>query len=74
MRKDEYWWSSPDVINQMDRVHQTKLWEKMLQHFGLRNEIDDTPISLQGATENLGKLALLRPPIIQINAGHQLSG
>ena len=49
----------PDIINQMDQIHQTKLWEKMLQHFGLRNEIDDTPFSLQGMHRQSGKIGFI---------------
>lgn len=42
-------WPIPDDVNEAD-IHQTELWHRYFQHFGLRESLDLSPLGQQRAT------------------------
>jgi ADP-heptose:LPS heptosyltransferase len=48
-----------EIIKQIKTTHQTKLWEKMLRHFGLTTEITANPYSLSNFKRRSNKFGFI---------------
>jgi heptosyltransferase-2 len=48
-----------DVFTQLKTLHQTRLWEKMLRHFGLDVPLDTTPLDIPGVARQPHKTGII---------------
>lgn len=48
-----------EVLSDVKNLHQTRLWEKMLNHFGLLDHISETPLELAGTSRKPSKIGLI---------------
>ena len=50
---------APDTIARLKHLHQTRLWEGMMQCFGLEVELPQAPFALKGASRIPNKIGLI---------------
>ena len=50
---------SEEILGQLKTLHQTRLWEKMLQYFGLEVPLDTAPLQIPGAERCPQKVGII---------------
>ena len=48
-----------DILAQLKTLHQTRLWEHMLRHFGLEIPLDTSPLAIPGARRQPDKVGII---------------